>query len=159
MQPGFKPMITITEQIAIDCSRPELFNFISNYENDTKWRSGVIEMRQSTKGFTKKGTVTRESIKIFGFNSKNLAQVTEFEDNTKLSFKVLKGFTGIFGHRLIREQNGSLVFEYSLSFDLQGAMLFLMKLSKASYRSRIRKDLKKLKKIIEKQEKVLSIAS
>lgn len=143
-------MVVITEQINIKRDKVSVFAFISNYENDTAWRSGVLEMRQSTKGFTHAGTITKEKIKIFGFKSVNTGKVTNYHENTKVDFEVIKGVKGISGYRWVKPANNSSILEYSLTFDVRGFFAPLIKLLHRSYRKRVRQDLLRVKDILER---------
>ncbi len=142
-------MITITEQTLIKRKVSEVFEFISDYENDIKWRNDVIEVKQSTKGFTIKGTVTKEKINLFGVKYFNTARITEYNGNSKIAFEIINGFSGGKGYRSVIEKDGMTQFEYSISFELNGFKRIMVKLLLSSYRNKINNDLEKLKIYLE----------
>lgn len=145
-------MYTIVEEIMIYRHPEVVFRFISDFTHDVMWRNGIIEMKQSTHGFTATGTVTKETIKLIGRKWENVAKITNFKENNKISFKVVKGIQGVTGYRSVYEiSNNCTGFIYSLSFKPEGIFKFITPLIQKSFRKRIRKDLKRLKKILEQQ--------
>lgn len=146
-------MYTIIEEIMIYREPQTVFQFVCDYTNDVKWRSGVIAMKQSTCGFTEKGTVTRETIKMLGRKFTNLAKITGCEENKRISFKVIKGIEGVSGYRSVYEiANNCTGFIYSISISPKGIFKFIMPLIQKSFRKRISKDLRKLKELLEQKQ-------
>jgi len=145
-------MITITETILVDCSLEDVFKFISNYKNDTKWRGGVIEMHQFPDYNTFVGTTTIETIKLFGQKYFISAEVYEYENNKKISFRTTDGLFKVTGCREVNRENGKTKFTYSLSAELTGVYKLFSNPIKNSYKKRIMRDLNKLKQILEAKE-------
>lgn len=146
-------MYTIVEEMMIYRDPQTVFHFICDYTNDVKWRRGVIEMKQSTFGFTETGTVTRETIVMLGRRFTNLAKITGCEENKRISFKVVKGIEGVSGYRSVYEiANNCTGFIYSVSINPRGIFKVITPLIQKSFRKRIRKDLKKLKQLLEQKQ-------
>lgn len=145
-------MITITQSILIDCCLEDVFKFISNYKNDTKWRSGVIEMLQFPDYNTFVGTTTIETIKLFGQKHFISAEVYEYENNRKVAFRTTDGLFKVTGYREVNKENGKTKFTYSLSAELTGIYKLLSNTIKNIYNKRIIGDLNKLKEIIEEKK-------
>jgi hypothetical protein len=146
-------MYTIVEEIMIYRDPKTVFRYVSDFTNDVKWRSGVIKMKQSTCGFTETGTVTRETLKLLGHKWTNLAKITGCEENKKISFKVVKGIEGVSGYRSVYEiANNCTGFIYSLSISPKGIFKIITPLIIKSFRKRIRKDLRRLKQLLEQKQ-------
>lgn len=145
-------MVTITQSILIDCSLEDVFKFISNYKNDTRWRGGVIEMLQFPDYNTFVGTTTIETIKLFGQKHFISAEVYEYENNRKVSFRTTDGLFKVKGYREVKRENNKTNFTYSLSAELTGVYKLFSNPIKNSYEKRIIGDLNKLKQILEAKE-------
>lgn len=145
-------MYTIIEEIMIYRNTEVVFQYISDFTNDVTWRSGVIEMRQSTNGFTETGTVTRETLKLLGQKWTNLAKITGFHKNKKVGFKVVKGIEGVSGYRSVYEISDNCTgLIYSITIKPEGIFKIIAPLIQKNFRKRIRKDLRKLKQFLEQK--------
>jgi len=146
-------MYTIVEEIMIYRDPQTVFQYVCDYTNDVKWRSGVIEMKQSTSGFTEAGTVTRETIKLFGLKWINIAKITGCEENKRINFKIVKGIEGVSGYRSVYEiANNCTGLIYSISIIPKGIFKVITPLIQKSFRKRIRKDLRSLKQLLEQKQ-------
>ena len=145
-------MLTVAKSILIDCSLEEVFEFISNFKNDTQWRKGVIEMLQFPDYGVFVGATTIETIKLFGQRHFISAEIIEFEKNNKVSFKTTDGIFEVAGYRKVERENNKTKFTYSLSANLKGIYKMFSKIIKINYEKRIEKDLRKLKSILERND-------
>jgi polyketide cyclase/dehydrase/lipid transport protein len=75
----------INVQISIVINRPleEVFVFLSNLENNLKWRSGMIKAEKISEGPIGVGTTYRMINNFFGRQVEGEAVVTEYELNRK----------------------------------------------------------------------------
>lgn len=69
-------------------SRPieQVFAFVADFENDTKWRQGHLESQRISTGPIGVGTKTREVIRSMGMQSPLTLEVTEYEPNKRVAF-------------------------------------------------------------------------
>jgi carbon monoxide dehydrogenase subunit G len=72
-------------QVSIVINRPlkEVFAFLSDLENNLKWRSGMIEAKKTSAGPIGVGTTYRMINNLFGRRVEGEAVVTEYELNRK----------------------------------------------------------------------------
>ena len=72
-------------QVCIVINRPleEVFAFLSDLENNLKWRSGMIEAKKTSTGPIGVGTTYRMINNFFGRQVEGEAVVTEYEPNRK----------------------------------------------------------------------------
>ena len=75
----------INVQVSIVINRPleEVFVFLSNLENNLKWRSGMIKAEKISEDPTGVGTTYRMINNFFGRQVEGEAVVTEYELNRK----------------------------------------------------------------------------
>ena len=145
-------MVELSESILIKCCLEDVFKFISNYKNDTKWRSGVIEMRQFPDYNTFVGTTTIETIKLFGQKQFISAEVYEYENNKKVSFRTTESLFKVKGSREVSKENNLTKFTYSFSAELTGVYKLFAGFIKSSYRKRVLNDLKNIKILLEENK-------
>jgi len=72
-------------QVSLVINRPleEVFGFLSDLENNLKWRSGMIEAKKISEGPIGVGTTYRMINNFFGRKVEGEAVVTEYELNRK----------------------------------------------------------------------------
>jgi hypothetical protein len=142
-------MATMIDDIVIESPKDFVFKFIADYTNDIKWREGVIEMECSTKENISVGTNTRETMKLWGKTYTTIARVTEYAPYNKIAFRSITGKIPIHGYRLVESAGGYSRFIYSLTIEFKGLSLLLAPLMIRMYKKKIRRDLLKLKSILE----------
>lgn len=144
-------MATMTDEIIINAPKDFVFKFISDYTNDVKWREGVVGMKCSTKENIFVGTRTRETMKFLGKTYTTIARVTEYTPFNRIAFRSVTGKIPVHGFRLVEDAGGYSRFVYSLTIELNGLSLLISPLLTSIYKSRINRDLKKLKSILESE--------
>ncbi len=70
--------------VVIDRPIEEVFAFLANGENDTKFSARVLEIKQTTDGPPGVGTVYASTVKDGGVKFKREFTLTEFEPSTKI---------------------------------------------------------------------------
>jgi carbon monoxide dehydrogenase subunit G len=84
-------MATITQSVTVDRPVEEVWDFISNFENTTRWSRGVLEARQTSPGPLGVGSTLQTVVKAFGRRRTADYLVTEYEPNHALAFQVSSG--------------------------------------------------------------------
>jgi carbon monoxide dehydrogenase subunit G len=79
---------TITQSVTVNRSVEEVWTFISNFENTTRWSRGVLEARQTSEGPLGVGSAV---VKAFGRRRTADYLVTEYEPNHAFAFEVTSG--------------------------------------------------------------------
>jgi carbon monoxide dehydrogenase subunit G len=82
---------TITQSVTIDRPVEEVWDFISDFENTTRWSRGVLEARQTSDGPLGVGSRLRTVVKAFGRRRTADYLVTEYEPNHVFAFEVRAG--------------------------------------------------------------------
>jgi hypothetical protein len=142
-------MATMTDEIMINASRDFVFNFVSDYANDVKWREGVIDMKCSTKANIFVGTRTKETMKFLGKSYNTIARVTEFTPFHIIAFRSVSGKLPVHGFRKVEDIAGYTRFIYSLTIEFKGLSKISSPVIVWFYKKRIKRDLLKLKSILE----------
>jgi carbon monoxide dehydrogenase subunit G len=84
-------MTTITQSVTVNRPVAEVWDFISNFENTTRWSRGVLEARQTSAGALGVGSTLQTVVKAFGRRRTADYLVTEYEPNRAFAFEVTSG--------------------------------------------------------------------
>ena len=84
-------MTTITQSVTVNRPVEEVWGFISNFENTTRWSRGVLEASQTSQGPLGVGSTLQTVVKAFGRRRTASYLVTEYEPNHAFAFKVTSG--------------------------------------------------------------------
>lgn len=62
---------------SVDIGRPasQVWAYVADYGNDTSWRGGVTQMRQSQPGPAQEGVTTHESLRLLGMTFRTDATI------------------------------------------------------------------------------------
>lgn len=105
-------------QAAVVLNKPlvEVFGFLADGSNNPKWRKSVLDIQQITAGPVGLGTQFKQHLKgPFGRKIKGDYEITVFEPNQLIAFKVIAGPARPEG-RFIFTGDGEVT---SVQFDLQ----------------------------------------
>jgi carbon monoxide dehydrogenase subunit G len=84
-------MTTITQSVTVDRRVEEVWDFIGDFENTTRWSPGVLEARQTSDGPLGVGSTLQTVVKAFGRRRTADYLVTEYEPNQAFAFEVTSG--------------------------------------------------------------------
>jgi carbon monoxide dehydrogenase subunit G len=84
-------MATITQSVTVNRPVEEVWAFLSDFENTTRWSRGVLEARQTSDGPLRVGSILQTVVKAFGRRRTADYLVTEYEPNRVFAFAVTAG--------------------------------------------------------------------
>ena len=84
-------MTTITQSVTVERPVAEVWDFISNFENTTRWSRGVLAARRTSGGPLRAGSTLQTVVKAFGRRRTADYLVTEYEPNHAFAFEVTAG--------------------------------------------------------------------
>jgi len=143
-------MINLDLGVLIDKPAEEVFTFITNPANMSKWNSAVVSLEQITPGEVGMGTKFKSVGEMMGRRIEGEMQVVAFEPNSKYGFQMNAGHVQI---------NVTLTFKTvgtgtKLSLNAQGNPGGLFKLAEPVMQGRIKSmmedNLARLKAVLEK---------
>jgi uncharacterized protein YndB with AHSA1/START domain len=138
--------------VSIVIARPVevVFAYISNYEHDSQWRAGIIEMTQTPPGRAQIGTKTREVARFFGTKRVTPAEITQYEPDRKVAFAgLMANSIPVSGSHTVERRGEQTCFLYQAKVELSGFALLIEPLLAAILRRRFRSDLRCLKERLE----------
>ena len=86
-------MITFEVSIVIERPVEEVFGFVAEGENGSKWNSAVRSVRKLSEGPVNVGTKYSMIRQLPSGRAENTYEVVEYEENRKLSIKIISGPT------------------------------------------------------------------
>ena len=84
-------MLKVEKSVVIGKPLAEVFAFITNNENDTKWQSDMESVQMDEGPQNVVGSRYTEVRKFLGKEMKTVLEITAFEENKKWAAKVIKG--------------------------------------------------------------------
>jgi uncharacterized membrane protein len=83
----------VTNEKVIKINRPieEVFAYVSDLQNGTKWQSGLVESKRITEGKLGIGSQFTGVRKFMGRRMESIIQFTTYELNKKIAFKSISG--------------------------------------------------------------------
>ena len=105
-------------EVSTTINRPlaDVFQFVSNVENQSRWQAATVRNTQLTPGPLRVGTQMRHTGKWLGRNYESTAEVIEYEPNRKWGYRSVAGPYDLVMHYHFEPiENGT-----RLTMDVQG---------------------------------------
>src|SRR5258706_2787761 len=137
-------------KVSIVINRPveEVFAFLSNLENNLKWRSGMIKAEKISDGPIGVGTTYRLINSLFGQQVEGEVVVTEYELNRKYATMNKSGLL-IKTQRMFEAVEGGTRGTFSVETELDGFFKLVEPLMASIGKRRLEADAVTVKKLIE----------
>ena len=141
-------MVKIECEVEINRPIEEVFAFLADHENDTKWRSGLVEWKRTSEG-TGVGSTSTAVLQFMGHRVEISMEVTEYVENIRIGFKTTSGPMPMEGLYSLEPAEGGT----KLALAVQGEASGLFKLAEPLFagivKSQIETDFKTLKDLLE----------
>ena len=140
----------INVQVSVVINRPleEVFVFLSNLENNLKWRSGMIKAEKISEGPIGVGTTYRMINNFFGRQIEGEAVVTEYELNRKYATMNKSGLP-IKTQRMFEPVEGGTRVTFSVETEVGGFFKLVEPLMARIGKRRLEADAVMVKELIE----------
>ena len=134
-------------------SRPleEVFEFVTNPENDPRWQSAILESRRTSEGPLGVGTTEAGVGKVIGRRVEWTSEVTEYEPNRKVKYRVTGGPLSADQTVTFEPAEGGTKFTLVYDVKISGFFKLLSSMIVSSMRKQLKLDLINLKDILEVQ--------
>jgi len=145
------PAMRVEESVRIDRSPAEVWEAIADYGFDREWRNGLRDMTPDPPGPPAVGTKVHEVVRTSGRDYVADTLVTELDPGVSYRFMGSGTIGGLSGGRSVRPDaaGGGAVFTYTIELEPTGAMRLLAPLLRPLVRSGLKKDLARLRTILE----------
>ena len=143
-------MASVSGTVLIDRPRDDVFAYVSDYENDPQWRSGVSGMLHDPPGRVSIGVRTHEVMRFMGRDMATESEVVEYEPGRKIAFRTISGALSARGYRLVEDAGTGTKLTYHADADLTAAHRPFTALIKWVFSRRVDADLTRLTAILER---------
>lgn len=144
-------MANLSASITIDRPVQDIFSFISDYQNDWKWRSRRIDFQKLNNSDPTKSTATQKYIPFLNSRAHSRIEVIGFSVNEYIISQVQFGKIRVIDERRFFSTDIHLTrLEYSLKIEFSGILKILEQLLTRRLSQDIIADLDWLKEMLEK---------
>jgi carbon monoxide dehydrogenase subunit G len=144
---------TVRVEESVRIARPvaEVWDAIADYGFDREWRNGLLDMTPDPPGPPAPGTRVHEVVRSSGRDYVADTVVTELDPGSSYRFAGQGTIGGLEGGRSVRPDDGGSgsVFTYSIQLQPTGGMRLLGPLLGPIVRSGLKKDLERLRTLLE----------
>jgi carbon monoxide dehydrogenase subunit G len=143
--------VRVEESVQIAKSPAEVWDAIADYAFDREWRNGLREMTPDPAGPPASGTKVHEVVRNSGRDYVADTVVTDLQPGVSYRFAGTGTIGGLSGGRAVRasEDGTGAVFTYAIELQPKGGMRLLGPALGPIVRSGLKKDLQKLKALLD----------
>ena len=138
-------------ELSIVINRPieEAFGFLSNLENDIKWRSEWVETRNTSGGVLGVGATYCLTGEFLGRRVPTIYELTEYEPNRMTAWKTVSGPLPLTFRRTFERVEGGTRSTFSYDAELRGLFKLAEGLLVSMGKRQLEGDFPKLKELME----------
>jgi uncharacterized membrane protein len=138
-------------ELTIVINRPieEAFGFLSNLENDIKWRSEWVESRKTSEEPIGVGSTFCLTGEILGRRVPTTYEVIEYEPNRSAAWKAVSGPLPLKFQRTFERVEGGTCFTIRYEAEVRGFFKLVMSLLAKTVKRQHEGDLRKVKELME----------
>ena len=144
-------MAVIEESIHIKCPADKVFTYTIDAKNWPIWQSIIIEAEQTSKETMGVGTAFKGVVRMMGLSMKWIAEVKEYEQNTKWTKNITCRGMHISEHVTYDPVGELTIFTIRYDMKLSGFMKLFSPMIVSTMRKETTKSLAQLKSILETQ--------
>lgn len=145
-------MITVKTQITIDRPSDEVFAYISNFENNPLWQSGMVKASITSEGPLAVGSTYDQEAKFLGRPVISSFKVLEYEPGERVKASSTAGsFPITFTRSVLAKDDGRTLVTAVIEGDASGWMKVAEPLMKIMVQRSVDGDYQNLKRILEQQ--------
>lgn len=142
-------MIKMEQSITINRTQEEVFVFIANPENETKWQGDLVESKLTSDGAVGVGSKGRDVRQFMGKPAVTTWEITEYQPHNKMAFRVITGPIPFQGAYLFESVPGGTKFTFSAWAETKGISKLFDPIVNRMGRKQYERDLATLKTVLE----------
>jgi uncharacterized membrane protein len=142
-------MIKFEKSIFINRPQQEVFDFLSNFENDTQWQSSLISAVRISDGPTGEGSTWRYTSKYLGREAEADIEMTSYDPPHQISAKTISGPVPVESTNKFEAQDGGTLVTTSIQAEIGGFFKIAEGLAGKQIEKQIEADRAALKKLLE----------
>jgi hypothetical protein len=119
-----RSLIRVQASVLVNRPPAEVFDFVSDAENDKRWRTEVVRINNLTPNARGVGARTLEVASVLGKELRTTTEVVEFVPGERTGRRTVSSPTPVATLRTVVAQGGGALFTYSLESDVSGEFWF-----------------------------------
>jgi uncharacterized membrane protein len=127
----------------------QVFDFVSIPENDFQWQYGTLASARLPDGVSKIGSFFRSIGHLLGHRNQGIFEVTEYEPNSKYSFKSLSGSLHVQTSYTFESASGSTKISISTQAHAANSLQLNERLVEKKMKKQLKENLVLLKGLLE----------
>ncbi len=135
--------------VAIDRPLGEVFDFLSDLQNDPRWRREWVDAKRTSNGPIGVGTTTSLFAKVLGRRTEAVYQVTEYDPSRAVTWKTVTGPLPLTFWRTVEPEGEGTRVTMGYAGDFRGLLGLLRPLILPMGKRALRGDLPTLKQLLE----------
>jgi carbon monoxide dehydrogenase subunit G len=141
--------LELEESILIKRSPAEVFDFVTNPSNASRWRVGLLSAKQLSEGELKVGSLIEETVQVLGQKVTSRVEVIGLEPKRSRSIRVKLGPLPIELHEVYETSPEGTRLRVSGSTLLRGPQRLLAKAALGQIRRQLEQELANIKRVLE----------
>jgi hypothetical protein len=137
----------------------QVFDFVSVPENDFQWQYGTLASSRLPDGVSKIGSFFRSIGHLLGHRNQGIFEVTEYEPNSKYSFKSLSGSLHVQTSYTFESSGASTKISISTQAHAANSFQLNERLVEKKMKKQLKENLLLLKDLLEAEHILLSPAA
>lgn len=142
-------MLRVETSVRINRPSDEVFDFISNFENNPLWQSGQVEARFTSEGPLRVGSTYNQVAKFLGRRIESTFEVLEYEPGRKVKAASTSGSFPITFTRMVEARDGGAEVSAVVEGDASGFFKLAEPLLARMVQRSVDADYRNLKQILE----------
>ena len=141
-------------QVTIDHPLEEVFAYITNFENNPKWQSGIQSCKFITEPPLRIGSRYEQVASFMGRRIVSVFEVVEYEPNRMVRFHSISGTFPIRILRSVESTYSGSVVSATIEGEPTGLLKLMTPLARPMMRRSIESDYQRLKMILETEDNI-----
>lgn len=142
-------MLELEHSVLIKRPVGEVFNFVTDPENATKWRIGLLEAKQLSPGDLAVGSIIEETVQVLGRKLSSKVEVTALTPQRERGIRVKLGPLPIDMSEHYEETADGTRLRVVGSTDVRGPQRIAAKAALSQVKRQLEKELENIKRILE----------
>ena len=145
-------MVRVEHTVVIYRPVKEVFEFLTDPENNRLWQDGVVKSRKISEGRVNVGTRGEDIRKYLGREFQTTYEIVEYQPDKKLRFKSLSGPMKFEGSYTLESVNEGTRFSFSIQGEAGPFAALMGALAERMARKQVERDAANLKRLLESNQ-------
>ena len=142
-------MIKVEASVTIECSSDEVFEFLSNFENNPRWQAGMREAKFTSDGPLRAGSTYAQVARFLGRRIESTFEVIDYEPGRMVKATSTSGSFPITFTRIVEAKEDGVHVKAIIEGDASGFFKLATPILRRMVQRSVDADYANLKKVLE----------